>query len=85
MIALKQELPLSCFQCPCLYTLRADMPMNKDIMRLFRICNVNKKLLVGPIIYSEGDEVPKEWMDFPIPEWCPWIEIDGYNSKRKGW
>lgn len=75
MIALDRDLPLSCFNCPCLETLRLSLPEEKK-MQLFRICKARSRQdIIKSIIYSKGDELPQDWMNFPIPEWCPWKEI----------
>ena len=75
LIALKREMPNSCFQCPCMETLYSDASKTEDIKSSYRICKAANMVLVGPAVLTEKDIIPKEWLEFSIPAWCPWNKI----------
>lgn len=69
MIGLDREMPQSCLLCPCLYTLKLDKVC-------LRCCNAaGLRQIIEPLFYDKEKKVPDWWMNFPKPEWCPWVEI----------
>lgn len=80
MIGLDREMPHSCLECPSMHTIRLEVPEKQYTIPgqeyLFRGCAAtHMRNIVEPILYTKGTKVPKEWMEFPIPQWCPWVPI----------
>ena len=68
MIALNREMPRRCLDCPCMSTFIFE----KDNLAA-RVCMAS---FVGILYKCKLDEtVSNEWMDFPKPSNCPWIDM----------
>lgn len=66
MIGLKIPMPTTCLNCPCLHTMFADG-------MAVRFCMAeHKEMVIMP--ENETKDFPK-WINFPKPDWCPWIEV----------
>ena len=74
MIALNKSMPQTCFECPCLQTYAIEDEYYPDIQHLLRHCAA-KGMTMVTIPWQAGTTVPEDWTDWPVPEWCPWIEI----------
>ena len=75
MIALNIEKPNSCLSCPCLWTL-GNIPDEKTgNTYAIRFCAAAHKEIC---VYKEIEDfpLPDSFYRFPVPEWCPWIEIE---------
>ncbi len=68
MIALNMEMPRHCLDCLCMGTFIFE----KDNLAA-RVCMASS---VGILYKCKLDEaVSNEWMDFPKPSNCPWIDM----------
>lgn len=79
MIALNKNKPTSCLFCPCLSSFRNVSSENKNKTYAIQYCAAAYKEIC---IYEELEDtpLPDSFYYFPIPQWCPWIEIN--NSTR---
>lgn len=75
MIALERKKPTSCVFCPCCGTYFFDFEGKEHG---YRRCAA-KGLMVCDC--SLEGEIPQIWDEPPMPDWCPWIEIDKTEDK----
>ena len=66
MIGLKIPMPTVCLNCPCLHTILADDTA-------VRFCMAKHTELV--VIPENKIKDCARWINFPKPDWCPWIEV----------
>lgn len=71
MIALNIDKPTSCLSCPCLQTITATGSEDNRKYAV-RFCHAAHKEIC---VYEDSEELPKNWYEFNIPTWCPWLEI----------
>ena len=67
MIALDREKPKTCLSCPCMWTLYSSVVNGLEDGRGLRFCAAAGEIVVNEDMGSE------QWMQFDMPDWCPWI------------